>query len=141
MKSFKNIFLLSLIIDFISFLPIFLVYNGGEMRDMMIESMGIEGLAQSTEGMAVMDTMVFVFGFIGAGYIASLLYALRLKNLSALKAAAFILGIVHLAWTLPDFVNFAKGSAGHPPLVFMILSLVPIAGLFYVSKNGEIKSY
>jgi hypothetical protein len=57
------------------------------------------------------------------------------------RAAAFILGIVHLAWTLPDFVNFAKGSAGHPPLAFMILSLVPIAGLFYVSQNGEIKSY
>ena len=64
----------------------------------------------------VLDTMLFVFAFIMVGYLASTIYALTLKELSSLKTATFILGILHLAWTLPDFISLSTGSNAHPPI-------------------------
>jgi len=107
---------------------------------MMIADMGIEGLAQNAGAIAILDTMLFVFAFIMAGYLASTIYAMRLKELSSLKTATFLLGILHLAWTLPDFISLITGSSAHPPIPLMIVSLLPIIGLFYVSKNGELKT-
>jgi hypothetical protein len=139
MKNFRNILILTLILDLVQSFPLFLVMSGGEMKEMMIADMGIEGLAQNAGAIAILDTMLFVFAFIMAGYLASTIYAMRLKELSSLKTATFLLGIIHLAWTLPDFISLIMGSSAHPPIPLMVVSLLPIIGLFYVAKNGELK--
>lgn len=140
MKNFRNILILTLILDLVQSIPLFLAMSGGEMKEMMIADMGIEGLAENAGAIAILDTMLFVFAFIMAGYLASTIYAMRLKELSSLKTATFLLGILHLAWTLPDFISLTTGSSAHPPIPLMIISLLPIIGLFYVSKNGELKT-
>jgi hypothetical protein len=140
MKNFRNILILTLILDLVQSIPLFLAMSGGEMKEMMIADMGIEGLAQNAGAIAILDTMLFVFAFIMAGYLASTIYAMRLKELSSLKTATFLLGILHLAWTLPDFISLTTGSSAHPPIPLMIVSLLPIIGLFYVAKNGELKT-
>ena len=140
MKNFRNILILTLILDLVQSIPLFLAMSGGEMKEMMIADMGIEGLAQNAGAIAILDTMLFVFAFIMAGYLASTIYAMRLKELRSLKTATFLLGILHLAWTLPDFISLITGSSAHPPIPLMIVSLLPIIGLFYVAKNGELKT-
>ncbi len=140
MKNFRNILILTLILDLVQSIPLFLAMSGGEMKEMMIADMGIEGLAQNAGAIAILDTMLFVFAFIMAGYLASTIYAMRLKELSSLKTATFLLGILHLAWALPDFISLITGSSAHPPIPLMIVSLLPIIGLFYVAKNGELKT-
>lgn len=140
MKNFRNILILTLILDLVQSIPLFLAMSGGEMKEMMIADMGIEGLAENAGAVAILDTMLFVFAFIMAGYLASTIYAMRLKELSSLKTATFLLGILHLAWTLPDFISLTTGSSAHPPIPLMIVSLLPIIGLFYVAKNGELKT-
>lgn len=140
MKNFRNILILTLILDLVQSIPLFLAMSGGEMKEMMIADMGIEGLAENAGAIAILDTMLFVFAFIMAGYLASTIYAMRLKELSSLKTATFLLGILHLAWTLPDFISLTTGSSAHPPIPLMIVSLLPIIGLFYVAKNGELKT-
>lgn len=139
MKNFRNILILTLILDLVQSIPLFLAMSGGEMKEMMIADMGVEGLAENAGAIAILDTMLFVFAFIMAGYLASTIYAMRLKELSSLKTATFLLGIIHLAWTLPDFISSIMGSSAHPPIPLMIVSLLPIIGLFYVAKNGELK--
>lgn len=140
MKNFRNILILTLILDLVQSIPLFLAMSGGEMKEMMIADMGIEGLAENAGAIAILDTMLFVFAFIMAGYLASTIYAMRLKELSSLKTATFLLGILHLAWTLPDFISLTTGSSAHPPIPLMIVSLLPIIGLFYVAKNGELNT-
>lgn len=140
MKNFRNILILTLILDLLQSIPLFMAMSGGEMKEMMIADMGVEGLAENTGAIAILDTMLFVFAFIMAGYLASTIYALTLRELSSLKTATFILAILHLAWTLPDFISLLTGSNAHPPIPLMILSLLPIIGLFYVSKNGQLKT-
>jgi len=39
---------------------------------------------------------------------------------------------------MPDFINLASGSPSHPPILFMVISLIPVIGLFYVSRKGEL---
>ena len=74
------------------------------------------------------------------GTLISVLYSLKLKTLEGLKSATFILFIVHLFWTLPDFVTLLSGGSAHPPIIIMILTLIPVIGLCYVSQKGELKS-
>jgi hypothetical protein len=140
MKNFKNILVLTLILDLLQSIPLFLAMSGGEMKEMMIADMGVEGLAKNAGAIAILDTMLFVFAFIMAGYLAATIYALTLKELSSLKAATFLLGILHLAWTLPDFISLMMGSSAHPPIPLMIVSLLPIIGLFYVARNGKLRT-
>ena len=140
MKNFKNILVLTLILDLLQSFPLLLAMSGGEMKEMMIADMGIEGLAKNAGAIAVLDTMLFVFAFIMLGYLAATIYALTLKELSSLKAATFLLGILHVAWTLPDFISLLMGSSAHAPIPLMIVSLLPIIGLFYVARNGKLKT-
>jgi hypothetical protein len=72
--------------------------------------------------------------------VISVLYTFKLKTLEGLKSATFILFIVHLFWTLPDFVTLLSGGSAHPPIIIMILTLIPVVGLYYVSQKGELKS-
>ncbi len=140
MKNFKTILIVTLILDVIQFLPLALVSLGGEMKNQMISDFKIEGLADSAPALEVLDIMFYVFGFIYLGTVLSVLYTLRLKTLESLKSATFILFIVHLFWTLPDFITLLRGGSTHPPLIIMLLTLIPVVGLYYVSQRGELKS-
>jgi hypothetical protein len=140
MKNFKTILILTLILDIIQFIPLVLVKMGGEMKSQMISDFNIEGLANSLPALEVFDIMFNIIGFIYLGTILSVVYTLRLKTLEGLKSATFVLFIVHLFWTLPDFVNLLSGSSAHPPIIIMILTLIPVLALSYVSQKGELKS-
>ena len=139
MKNFKTILIVTLILDVIQFLPIALVSLGGEMKNQLISDFKIEGLANSAPALEVLEIMFYVFGFIYLGTVLSVLYTLRLKTLDSLKSATFILFIVHLFWTLPDFITLASGGSTHPPIIIMLLTLIPVVGLYYVSQKGELK--
>tara|TARA_B100000497_G_scaffold126740_1_gene166424 strand:+ start:1780 stop:2202 length:423 start_codon:yes stop_codon:yes gene_type:complete len=140
MKNFKTILFVTLILDVIQFIPLIIAKAGGAMKDQMISDFNIDGLAESAPALEVMDIMLRIFGFIFFGLVISVIYALRLKTKEALKSATFILFIVHLFWTLPDFVTLITGGDAHPPILIMVLTLIPVIGLFYVSQNGELKS-
>ncbi|MDG1023926.1 MAG: hypothetical protein P8O72_07760 [Flavobacteriaceae bacterium] len=139
MKNFKTILIVTLILDVIQFIPLVLAKMGDEMKNQMISDFNIEGLASSATALEVLDVMLYVFGFIYLGTILSVIYTIRLKTLEGLKSATFVLFIVHLFWTLPDFVSLLSGSSAHPPIIIMVLTLIPVIGLYYVSKKGELK--
>lgn len=140
MKNFKTILIVTLILDVIQFIPLVLAKMGGEMKNQMISDFNIEGLADSAPALEVLDIMLYIFGFIYLGTVIAVMYALGLKTLEALKSATFILFIVHLFWTLPDFVTLFSGGSAHPPIIIMVLTLIPVIGLLYVSQKGEIKA-
>jgi len=140
MKNFKTILIVTLILDVIQFIPLVLAKMGGEMKKQMISDFNIEGLADSAPALEVLDIMLYIFGFIYLGTVIAVMYALGLKTLEALKSATFILFIVHLFWTLPDFVTLLLGGSAHPPIIIMVLTLIPVIGLLYVSQKGEIKA-
>jgi len=139
MRNFKIVLIVTLILDVIQFIPLVLAKMGGEMKNQMISDINIEGLASSAPALEVLDMMLYIFGFIYLGTVFSVIYTLRLKTLEGLKSATFVLFIVHLFWTLPDFVSLLSGSAAHPPIIIMILTLIPVIGLYYVSQKGELK--
>lgn len=139
MKNFKTILIITLILDIIQFIPLVLAKMGGEMKNQMISDFNIEGLSNSAPALEIMDIMLYIFGFIWLGTLISVLYTLKLKTLEGLKSATFILFIVHLFWTLPDFVTLFSGGSAHPPIIIMVLTLIPVIGLFYVSQKGELK--
>ena len=140
MKNFRTILIVTLILDIIQFIPLVLAKMGGEMKAQMINDFNIEGLSSSAPALEVLDLMLYIFGFIYLGTVISVIYALRLKTVEGLKSATFILFLVHLFWTLPDFVNLLSGSSAHPPIIIMILTLIPVLALSYVSQKGELKS-
>jgi hypothetical protein len=39
-----------------------------------------------------------------------------------------------------DFITLISGGSTHPPIVIMLLTLIPVIGLYYVSQKGELKS-
>ena len=139
MKNFKTILIVTLILDILQFIPLILARMVGEVKNQMITDFNIEGLADSAPALEVLDTMFFVIGFIFLGIVLSVLYSLRFKSIEGLKSATFLLFIVHLFWTLPDFVTLLSGGSTHPPIIVMILTLIPVIGLFYVSQKGVLK--
>lgn len=140
MKNFKTILIVTLILDIVQGIPLLFAKIGGEMKNQIINDFNIEGLASSTPALEVLDVMLYIFIFIILGSVLSVIYALSLKTLEGLKAATFILFIIHLFWTLPDFLTLLSGGSSHPPLLIMLLTLVPVVGLYYVSQKGELKS-
>ena len=140
MKNFKTILIVTLLLDVIQFIPLVLAKMGGEMKNQMISDFNIEGLADSAPALEVLDIMLYIFGFIYLGTVIAVMYTLGLKTFEALKSATFILFIVHLFWTLPDFVTLLSGGSSHPPIIIMVLTLIPVIGLLYVSQKGEIKA-
>ncbi|MGC6479823.1 MAG: hypothetical protein ACON42_05535 [Flavobacteriaceae bacterium] len=140
MKNFKTILIVTLVLDIIQYIPLVLAQLGGPMKEQMINDFDIEGLATNAAAIEVLDIMLYIFGFIFFGTIVAVIYALRLKNVLQLRAVTFVLFLVHLFWTLPDFVTLISGGAAHPPLIIMGLTLIPVIGLYYVSQKGELKS-
>lgn len=140
MKNFKTTLLVTLILDVLQSIPIFLAVMGGEIKNQFISDFNIEGLASSSQGIAVLDLMLYVFAFIFLGVILSVIYTMRLKTLDGLKSACFVLFIIHLFWTLPDFITLISGGSAHPPIIIMIISIIPVVGLYYVSRKGELRA-
>jgi len=140
MKNFKTILLVTLILDVLQSIPIFLAVMGGEIKNQFISDFNIEGLASSSQGIAVLDLMLYVFAFIFLGVILSVIYTMRLKTLDGLKSACFVLFIIHLFWTLPDFITLISGGSAHPPIIIMIISIIPVVGLYYVSQKGKLRA-
>ena len=140
MKNFKTILLVTLILDVLQSIPVFLAVMGGEIKNQFISDFNIEGLASSSQGIAVLDLMLYVFAFIFLGVILSVIYTMRLKTLDGLKSACFVLFIIHLFWTLPDFIALISGGSAHPPIIIMIISIIPVVGLYYVSQKGELRA-
>ena len=130
MKNFRIVLIVTLILDIIQFIPIVLAQMGGEMKKQMISDLNIDGLTDSVPGLEVLDMMLYILGFIYLGNLLSVVYTLRLKTLESLKSATFVLFIVHLFWTLPDFVSLLGGSSAHPPIIIMALTLIPVIGLY-----------
>ena len=128
MKNFKTILLVTLILDVLQSIPIFLAVMGGEIKNQFISDFNIEGLASSSQGIAGLDL------------ILSVIYTMRLKTLDGLKSACFVLFIIHLFWTLPDFITLISGGSAHPPIIIMIISIIPVVGLYYVSQKGELRA-
>ena len=126
MKNFKTILIVTLILDIIQFIPLVLAKMGCEMKNQMISDFNVEGLASSAPALEVLDIMLYIFGFIYLRTVLSVIYTLRLKTLEGLKSATFVLFIVHLFWTLPDFVNLLSGSSAHPPIIITVLTLIPV---------------
>ena len=139
MKNFKTVLIVTLILDVIQFIPLVLAKMGGDIKNQFISDFNIEGLVSSAPALEVLDIMLYIFGFIYLGTILSVLYTLKLKTLDGLKSATFVLFIVHLFWTLPDFVTLLSGGSSHPPIIIMILTLIPVIGLYYVSQKGELR--
>ena len=109
MKNFRTILIVTLILDVIQVIPLFIAKAGSAMKDQMISDFNIDGLAESAPALEVMDIMLHIFGYVFLGLVISVVYSLRLKTKEALKSATFILFIVHLFWTLPDFVTLIQG--------------------------------
>jgi len=78
-----------------------------------------------------------VFGVIAISMVIAVAVAINLKTKETAQSAALILLIIHVGWTLMDWINFVSGGA-HPPVPVLFLSLVPILTLGYAWKKGEV---
>lgn len=137
MKKIKTLLFITLIFDLLQFIPLILMKISDDFKNEMIGDFKIEGLTSSQPALEVLDIMFSVIGFISLGIVFSVIYTLRLKHIEALKAGCFILFMVHLFWTLPDFITLISGGLTHPPIPIMIISLIPVLGLLYASKYGQ----
>lgn len=137
MKRIKTLLIITLIFDLLQFIPLILIKINDDFKSEMIGDFNIEGLTSSQPALEVLDIMFSVIGFISLGIVLSVIYTMRLKHTEALKAACFILFIVHLFWTLPDFITLVSGGTTHPPVPIMIISLIPVLGLLYASKYSQ----
>lgn len=140
MKKIKTLLIITLIFDLLQFIPLILIKINDDFKSEMIGDFNIEGLTSSQPALEVLDIMFSVIGFISLGIVLSVIYTMRLKHTKALKAACFILFIIHLFWTLPDFITLVSGGTTHPPVPIMIISLIPVLGLLYASKYSQTNS-
>lgn len=140
MKKIKTLLIITLIFDLLQFIPLILMKINDDFKSEMMGDLEIEGLTSSQPAIEVLDIMFTVIGFISLGIVFSVIYTMRLKQVEALKAACFILFIMHLFWTLPDFITLISGGSTHPPIPIMIISLIPVLGLLYASKYGQTNS-
>ena len=81
-----------------------------------------------------------------AAFIQQAAASLKLPNLQGVHARVeslsgpFDLICSRAFASLPDFVTLLSGGSAHPPIIIMILTLIPVVGLYYVSQKGELKS-
>lgn len=134
MKKFKTLFLITLIIDFLGLIPLALL-------KFMPEFMEVEVLSQfpgiNEAGENALLGLFDVFGVIAISMVIAVAVAINLKTKETAQSAALILLIIHVGWTLMDWINFVSGEA-HPPVPVLFLSLVPILTLGYAWKKGEV---
>ena len=136
MKRLKTLFTITLVIDILATVPLFLMMFIPGMKEEMVYSQ-FSGMTENELAKEVSDLFHFVFTFIALAMVIAVAASIRIAVLEAAKTAAMLLFIVHLGWVLPDWVNLAMGGA-HPPIAVMLLSTVPVIALAYGWKKGEI---
>tara|TARA_B100000886_G_scaffold107866_1_gene72079 strand:+ start:184 stop:588 length:405 start_codon:yes stop_codon:yes gene_type:complete len=134
MKKFKNIFLVTLLIDLLTAITLFLFLFNPEMMEEAVYSQ-FEGINQA--GKDALYLIHIVFACIIISMIIATAVAMKIKIKESAQTAALILFIIHIGWILPDILNFVSGNA-HPPIFIMVLSAIPILALGYAWKNGEV---
>ena len=134
MKKFKNIFLVTLLIDLLTAITLVLFLFNPEMMEEAVYSQ-FEGINQA--GKDALYLIHIVFACIIISMIIATAVAMKIKIKESAQTAALILFIIHIGWILPDIVNLVCGNA-HPPIFIMVLSAIPILALGYAWKNGEV---
>ena len=136
MKKLKTIFTVTLVIDIIAILPLFMMIFIPSMKEEMVYSQ-FSGMAENELAKEISDLFHFVFTFIAMAMVIAVAASIRIAVLEAAKTAAMLLFIIHFGWVLPDWINLLMGGA-HPPIPVMILSTIPVIALAYGWKKGEI---
>ncbi len=134
MKKFKNIFLVTLLIDLLTAITLVLFLFNPEMMEEAVYSQ-FEGINQA--GKDALYLIHIVFACIIISMIIATAVAMKIKIKESAQTAALILFIIHIGWILPDILNLVSGNA-HPPIFIMGLSAIPILALGYACKNGEV---
>tara|TARA_B100000575_G_scaffold131103_1_gene104440 strand:- start:6739 stop:7143 length:405 start_codon:yes stop_codon:yes gene_type:complete len=134
MKKFKTLFIITLVIDALQFLPILLFKIMPELMDEAVYSQ-FPGI--NDPGKDALMTIFDVFGVIALSIFIAVIVAINIKNKEAARSAALILLIIHIGWTLMDCINLIIGKGG-PPLPVVLLSILPIFILAYAWKKGEL---
>ena len=134
MKKFKNIFLVTLLIDLLTAITLVLFLFNPEMMEEAVYSQ-FEGINQA--GKDALYLIHIVFACIIISMIIATAVAMKIKIKESAQTAALILFIIHIGWILPDILNLVSGNA-HPPIFIMVFSAIPILALGYAWKNGEV---
>ena len=134
MKKFKNIFLVTLLIDLLTAITLVLFLFNPEMMEEAVYSQ-FEGINQACKD--ALYLIHIVFACIIISMIIATAVAMKIKIKESAQIAALILFIIHIGWILPDVFNLVSGNA-HPPIFIMVLSAIPILALGYAWKNGEV---
>ena len=134
MRKFKNIFLLTLLIDLLTAITLVLFLLNPEMMEEAVYSQ-FEGINQA--GKDALYLIHIVFACIIISMIIATAIAMKIKIKESAQIAALILFIIHIGWILPDVLNLVSANA-HPPIFIMVLSAIPILALGYAWKNGEV---
>ena len=125
MKKFKNIFLVTLLIDLLTAITLVLFLFNPEMMEEAVYSQ-FEGINQA--GKDALYLIHIVFACIIISMIIATAVAMKIKIKESAQTAALILFIIHIGWILPDILNLVSGNA-HPPIFIMVLSAIPILAL------------
>ena len=136
MQKLKTLFTITLVIDILAIVPLFLMMFIPAMKEEMVYSQ-FSGMTENELAKEISDLFHFVFTFIAVAMVIAVAASIRIEVLEAAKTAAMLLFIVHLGWVLPDWVNLVMGGA-HPPISVMLLSTIPVIALAYGWKKGEI---
>jgi hypothetical protein len=136
MKKLKTLFTITLVVDILATIPLFLMMFVPAMKEEMVYSQ-FPGMAENELAKEISDLFHFVFTFIATAMVIAVAASIKIAVLEAAKTAAMLLFIVHLGWALPDWVNLVMGGA-HPPIAVMLLSTIPVIALAYGWKKGEI---
>jgi hypothetical protein len=136
MKKLKTLFTITLFVDILATIPLFLMMFVPAMKEEMVYSQ-FPGMAENELAKEISDLFHFVFTFIATTMVIAVAASIKIAVLEAAKTAAMLLFIVHLGWALPDWVNLVMGGA-HPPIAVMLLSTIPVIALAYGWKKGEI---
>mgnify|MGYP001158351205 FL=1 len=134
MKKFKTLFIIALISNLLSTVPLILVTLNPNMMEEMVYSQfpGINDV-----GKEALNLIHSVFAIIALSMAISLIVSIGIKVKESAQTAALILSIIHLGWILPDWINMLMGNA-HPPVGVMLLGSVSFLVLTYAWKKGEI---
>jgi hypothetical protein len=136
MKKFKTIFLVTLIINVLAVLPLFLMPLMPSIKEELIYSQ-FEGMADNALANEIWDLFNSVVAFMAASILVVNAMGVKSKSLESARTTALILLVLLIGFTLPDWLNFFQG-AGHPPLLIMVLNLIPLFLLEYGRRNAEL---
>ena len=136
MKKFKNIFLVTLILNILGALPLFLMPFMPAIKEELVFTQ-FEGMANNALAIEIWDLFNSVLAFMVGAILVVNFIGIKSKSIEEARATALILLVLLIGFTLPDWLNLFQG-AWHPPLLIMILNLVPLGLLEYGRRNAEL---